>query len=227
MGSRMEIGRIAGIPIVLDFFFLVVILAFTSRYFLSGDTQLMSAGLLIVAGLAASVLLHELGHALAGLVNRVGVDYIELNGLGGICHFTSSLPRGVAARTVIHLAGPAANLALWQLFDWLSAVDVIQTKFLLVRALDVLAWANFYLMLFNLLPAFPLDGGHTLETWLSALFGYKWGVRIVGGLGLLVAVGIGFQAVPSMSLFMILLAVLIWIANWAALTSAGGFGRWR
>ena len=62
----MEIGRIAGIPIYLDMMFVLVLLVFTYPYFTSGNTQLMSAGFIIVVGLLLSILLHELGHAFAG-----------------------------------------------------------------------------------------------------------------------------------------------------------------
>jgi len=227
LNSRIDLGRIAGIPIVLDIFFIIVMLAFTSRYFLSGNTQLMSAGLIIVAGLAFSVLLHELGHAFAGRLFKVDTQFIELNGLGGACHFETSLPRSVFARTVIYLAGPAANLLLWLVFGWLADIEAIQSRYMLVSALSVLAWANWYLMAFNLLPAYPLDGGKTLEAWLGAILGYAWGVRVVACLGLLVAAGIAYVALPSLSIFMLLLAVLIGIANWAALMSVGGISGRR
>lgn len=227
MNSRLELGRIAGIPIVLDMFFLLVMFFFTQRYFLSGDLQQMSAGLIIVAGLFLSVLLHELGHAFAGRMCGVGIGHIELNGLGGLCHFETSLPRSVLKRTFIFLAGPAANLALWWLFGWLADFDALDDKPVLLRTLTLLAWANLSLLIFNLLPAFPLDGGRTLEAWLSAIFGNPWAVRIVGCLGLAVAAFIGWRAVqPSLSIFMLMMAVLIAIANFAALQSVG-FGRRR
>ena len=111
MNNRIELGRIAGIPIYLDMFFVLILLVSQSRYFTSGNTQAMSAGLLIVAGIFGSILLHELGHAAAGRVFNTRVTHIELTGLGGIAHFGSSLPRAVIPRVIIYLAGPAANNA--------------------------------------------------------------------------------------------------------------------
>ena len=73
----------------------------------------MSAGFIIVVGLLLSILLHELGHAFAGRLFDAHVSHIELTGLGGIAHFERSLPRSAFARSVIYLAGPAVNLALW------------------------------------------------------------------------------------------------------------------
>ena len=120
MFSRMEIGRIAGITIYLDMMFVLVLLFFTYPYFTAGNTQMMSAGLVIIVGLLLSILLHELGHAFAGRLFRAHVSHIELTGLGGIAHFERSLPRSALARSVIYLAGPAVNWGLWQGLGWLA-----------------------------------------------------------------------------------------------------------
>src|ERR1044072_9378262 len=113
MFTRIEIGRIAGIPIFLDMMFVLVLLIFTFPYFTAGTLQMMSAGFLIIVGLMLSILLHELGHAFAGRLFDAHVSHIELTGLGGVAHFERSLPRSAFQRSVIFLAGPAVNLALW------------------------------------------------------------------------------------------------------------------
>ena len=113
MFARIEIGRIAGIPIYLDMMFVLVLLIFTYPYFTGGNTQLMSAGFIIVVGLLLSILLHELGHAFAGRLFNAHVSHIDLTGIGGVAHFERSLPASAFARSVIYLAGPAVNLALW------------------------------------------------------------------------------------------------------------------
>jgi Zn-dependent protease len=87
----------------------------------------------------------------------------------------------------------------------------------------VLGQSNFYLMLFNLLPAYPLDGGHTLDAWVGALLGPVWALRIVGGLGLLVAAGVAFLALPT-GVFLLFVALFLAQVNWRALHTAG---RWR
>src|SRR5262245_56927755 len=84
MLSRVEIARIAGIPIYLDMMFVLVLIVFSYPYFTTGNTQLMSAGFIIVIGLLASILLHELGHAFAGRLFKAPVSHIELTGLGGV-----------------------------------------------------------------------------------------------------------------------------------------------
>src|SRR5437762_115102 len=99
MFSRMEIARIGGIPIYLDMMFVLVLIVFSYPYFTAGNTQLMSAGFIIVVGLLASILLHELGHALAGRLLGVSVSHIDLTGLGGVAHFERSLPNSVFTRS--------------------------------------------------------------------------------------------------------------------------------
>jgi Zn-dependent protease len=224
MFTRLEIGRIAGIPIYLDMMFVLVLLLFTYPYFTSGSTQAMSAGFVIVVGLLLSILLHELGHAFAGRPFNAHVSHIELTGLGGLAHFERSLPSSVFARTVIYLAGPAVNLGLWLLFGALARQAFAGGSWMLAVPLDVLAWANLVLAIFNLLPAYPLDGGFTLDAWLDRLLGPVWSVRIVGSLGLAVAAGVAYLAFPH-SIFLLFVAFFLGLWNWQKLQGLGGWQR--
>ncbi|MBX9590115.1 MAG: hypothetical protein K2X43_12475 [Hyphomonadaceae bacterium] len=223
MFTRMEIGRIAGIPIYLDMMFVLVLLIFSYPYFTTGNTQLMSAGFIIVVGLLLSILLHELGHAFAGRLFQAHVSHIELTGLGGIAHFERTLPRSAFKRSVIYLAGPAVNLLLWFLLDALAIGAAGAGNPMVALPLAVLSYSNFILMCFNLLPAYPLDGGHTLDAWLGAVLGGQWATRIVASLGLAVAALLMYLAIPS-AFFLMLVALVIGLANWQALQS---LGRWR
>lgn len=225
MFNGLEIGRIAGIPIYLDMFFVLVLLLFTYPYFTSGNTQLMSAGFVIIVGLLLSILLHELGHAFAGRPFKAHVSHIELTGLGGLAHFDRSLPRSVLARTIIYLAGPAVNLGLWYGLGALAQQALVSGAPNLAYPLGELARYNYILLVFNLLPAYPLDGGWTLDSWLGRLLGPVWAVRIVASLGLIVAVGLVLLwALPARSIFMIFIALFLAMANWQQLQSVSG---WR
>jgi Zn-dependent protease len=226
MFTRMELGRIAGIPIYLDMMFVLVLLIFTYPYFTAGNTQAMSAGFVIVVGLLASILLHELGHAFAGRLFKAHVSHIDLTGLGGIAHFERSLPRSALARSVIYLAGPAVNFGLWHGSGWLATQAALTGSPMLAQPLFVLALANYYLMCFNLLPAYPLDGGLTLDAWLGALLGAAWSVRIVACLGLAVAAVVALYALPT-GIFLLFVAFFLAQANWEALKSVGGWSKWR
>jgi Zn-dependent protease len=223
MLTRMELGRIAGIPIYLDMFFVLVLLLFTYPYFISGNTQMMSAGFIIVIGLLLSILLHELGHAFAGRLFNAHVSHIDLTGIGGVAHFERSLPASAFARSVIYLAGPAVNLGLWYGLGALATEMYRGGNVMVAQPLAVLAWANYVLLIFNLLPAYPLDGGRTLDAILGAVLGGVWATRIVATLGLVVAAGVASYALPT-NFFMLLIAFFLAQANWEALQS---IGRWR
>ena len=224
MFSRMEMGRIAGIPIFLDMFFVLVLVLFTYPFFTSGNTQMMSAGFIIVVGLLLSILLHELGHAFAGRLFKARVSHIDLTGIGGVAHFERSLPASAFARTVIYLAGPAVNLGLWLGLGALAGEMFEGNNPMVALPLAVLASANYVLMIFNLLPAYPLDGGRTLDALLGRMLGPVWSVRIVATLGLIVAIAVALYALPT-GIFMLLIAFFLAQANWEALQSVGGWRR--
>ena len=218
MNTRMELGRIAGIPIYLDLMFVLIVVVFGYRYFTSGDLQIVSLGLVVVAGVLASILLHELGHAIAGRLFGVQTREIELTGLGGVARFATALPRSALARSGIFLAGPVVNFVLWLgLEQGANAARGISAP-LLVNALLTLSKINFYLMAFNLLPAYPLDGGHTLDAWLGALLGPAWSIRVVAVCGLVVCAGLVYLALPT-DFWLLLLAFVLFQANWGAFDS--------
>jgi Zn-dependent protease len=224
MFPRLQLGRIAGIEINLDMMFVLVLLLFTYPYFTRGDTQLMSAGFIIIVGILLSILLHELGHAFAGRLFGARVSHIDLTGLGGVAHFERSLPGSVFARSVIYLAGPAVNLGLWLGLEALIGEAAGMGRPMLALPIAVLASVNFILMCFNLLPAYPLDGGLTLDAWLGRMLGPVWSVRIVAALGLVVAIGLALYALPT-GIFLLFVALFLAQANWEALQSVRG-SRW-
>ena len=223
MFTRLEIGRIGGIPIYLDMMFVLVLLFFTYPFFIGGSTEAVSAGFVIIIGILVSVLLHELGHAFAGRPFRAHVSHIELTGLGGVAHFERSLPRSVLARTIIFLAGPAVNVVLWFAFDALARQAYSGGLWMLGLPFDTLAWVNKVLAIFNLLPAYPLDGGHTLDAWLGRLLGPVWSVRIIATLGLACAAWLAVISLPG-NLYLLFVALFLAMANWQKLQ---GLGRWQ
>ena len=224
MMKGLEIGRIAGIPIYLDMMFVLVLLFFTYPYFTMGSTQAISAGFVIIVGILISILLHELGHAFAARPFNAQVSHIELTGLGGLAHFERSLPRSVFARSVIYLAGPAVNVVLWFAFDALARQASLSGAWTLASPLLVLAWVNKVLAVFNLLPAYPLDGGHTLDAWLGRLLGPVWSVRIIGSLGLVCAAWLAYMAIPT-NFYLLFVALFLGMWNWQKLQGVGGWQR--
>ena len=178
--------------------FVLVLLVFTYPYFIGGNTQMMSAGFIVVVGLLLSILLHELGHAFAGRLFRAKVSQIELTGLGGIAHFERSLPRSALARSLIYLAGPAVNLGLWQGLGWLAGRGGGNGQ---PDAVAAARGAGVGQLLPDVLqPAAGLSARRGPGRWmrgLGALLGPTWSVRIVACLGLAVAFAVGLYALPT------------------------------
>lgn len=160
----MQLGRLAGIPVRVHWsLWLVAALLFGSA--LVSDGLLGAAlGAVMVLTLATSVVLHELGHALAARAFGVQTAHITLYPFGGIAAITRA-PRNAVEELVIALAGPLVNAGLFAGFfgAWL----LLGGRYLLYAAA-----INVVMGVFNLLPAFPMDGGRVFRAALSFPLGY-------------------------------------------------------
>ena len=182
--SRFTLLTLRGIPIGVDwswFFVLFLIIWLLSGYYrdILGSTQdSIEPYLLAVAsafGFFASILLHELGHAIVGQRNQIGISSITLWMFGGIATLDSE-PKSAGAEFRIAAAGPAVTLAITAVcFAVGAAIDggsfldgaTLDESAKITTSVAVLAWLaniNFFILLFNLLPAFPLDGGRIVRS---------------------------------------------------------------
>ena len=189
-----------GIPIQLapSWFAVVVFVAwslghgyFPSRY--PGMPPALSWGLGAAAAvlLFGCVVLHELGHSLVALGHGIRVACVTLFMFGGVAQIASN-PRRPADELKIALAGPAVSaLIAWTCTAWADAWQVETLPGLVGYALvRYLASINLALLLFNLLPGYPLDGGRVLRAAIWAVRGdVKAATRIAGTVG--AALGLG------------------------------------
>jgi Zn-dependent protease len=168
MSGTLRLGRLAGIPVLVHWSLLVIagLIALNLGQVLSPDGG-VSAWSVIAAGLAAgaffaSVLAHELAHALTARRHDVGTDSITLWALGGVAHLSSE-PRSARAQGWIAVAGPAMSLVLG--FVGIAAALGLHALGAPEEFTTVTAWLgviNGLLAVFNLLPGAPLDGGRVL-----------------------------------------------------------------
>jgi len=160
-----------------------------------GLRTLSSSGLrvaLIEQGLVLAVFvcvaLHELGHAAAALRQGVPMSGITLYPFGGVARMARRPPQGMV-EVVIASAGPAVNLAIAGALFVLSAGEVVTPGSAFgLRLLWVLFWANLILAGFNLLPAFPLDGGRILRGLLTMRMGWARATVWAASIGQVAAV---------------------------------------
>jgi len=157
----------------------MIMAVFIAWLLASGSLPMLYAGLpagaywamaaLIVAGLAASIVLHELAHTLVGRAMGVSVNRITLFLFGGVAELSEE-PKRPGAELAMAIAGPAFSV-VFSLILTIAAGAVGQTgaPTEIAMALGYLATLNLALAAFNMAPAFPLDGGRVLRAmlWMS------------------------------------------------------------
>ncbi len=218
MNRKLEIGRLLGIPILIDSSLLVMALLWILPAIGRGSSAGAMAALMLLIGIFASVLLHELGHALAGRVHGVRTSHIELNCLGGLCFWADSKPRSPLARIEMILAGPAVNFALFVICDKLAWLAVTASEAGaglegLAGPLWQLSSINFMLLWFNLLPSHPLDGGRALAIMLGRPLGSEsTSDRVVAYIGMVVTAAIVIRALQG-DMWLLLMAIILFVHN--------------
>ena len=221
MKWSFRIATVAGIPIRVHVtFFLILILGAAQWGGLTGDASGAIFGVVLMILLFACVTLHELGHSLVALRFDIPVREIILLPLGGIAQLSKN-PDKPLHELLIAAAGPLVNvviaLALLLAFGLAQTPVMLDSRGLLPSAnapsLTTLGlWllsANITLVLFNLVPAFPLDGGRVLRALLAFGLGYPRATRLAAGLGQLIAIGLGVYGVVSSNFVLTLVAVFI------------------
>ncbi|HXP84921.1 MAG TPA: site-2 protease family protein [Bryobacteraceae bacterium] len=227
--GTIQAFRIWGVPVRLHFTFVLLLV-----FLLVTDLGRVSSGAyaLFLLGLFASVLLHEMAHAAVGL--RFGVRTVEIVmfPIGGISRLERSLkPK---EELWISLAGPFMNLVLaGGLFGLAVAThQVFPTKFSdLINDLAQpseavvarLGFANLLLALFNLLPAFPMDGGRALRALLTYIRPEAEATRIAAWMGRVLAISMGLYGLLAPQFMLVFVAFFVWLG--AAQESTAALGR--
>lgn len=176
-----------------------------------------------VLAVFAMVVLHELGHALAARRYGIGTRDITLLPIGGIARL-ERFPDRPRQELVVALAGPAVNgvLALFALavragLGWALPAGIARASCL--EAAGQLAWINAFLGAFNLLPAFPMDGGRVLRALLAFWMDGLHATQIAASVGQTMALLFGLVGLLGNPLFL-LVAVFVWVGASAEATLA-------
>ena len=180
--------------------------------------------LVLVMLIFACVLLHEFGHALMARQHGVRVHDVSLSAVGGVARM-EQLPANPRAEVLIALAGPASNLALvialvpivllvGVLSGFSSLEDYALTVFdpSIAGLASTLLYANLLIIVFNLVPAFPMDGGRVFRAGLTTVFGRETGTRIAVFIGEAFAiVFLVFSIFVAQSVILVLLSVFVMV----------------
>ena len=190
MNPSVQLGRIAGIKIGVNWSWLVVFAlivwsladgVFPSQNPGHSDGAYIAAAIVAALAFFASLLLHELGHARQARREGMEIEGITLWLFGGVAQFKGGFP-SAGAEFRVAIAGPLVSLVLGVLFVLLAVFAELPSVVDGVAAW--LGYINLTLLVFNLLPALPLDGGRVLR---SALWHFKgdlaWATRVAADIG--------------------------------------------
>lgn len=213
-----KFGRLAGIELRVHatFIILLVWLAF-AYYRQSGSVFGAAEGVAFTLALFASVIVHELGHALTGRRFGVPTRDITLLPIGGVARL-EYIPEQPRQELAIALAGPAVTLGIVVVL-YVAARALSQPLTLTPDVLGdsappafvtQLMWVNVTLLVFNLLPAFPMDGGRVLRAALALRMNFVRATEIAARVGrafALVFGAVGFFYNP----ILVLIALFVWL----------------
>ena len=219
MFKTVHMGRVLGIDSYVHWSFWILLIWI-------GISESLAHGLLqglvataIVLVLFACVFLHELGHALAARSYQIRTRDITLLPIGGIARLETPPPSGLP-EIVIALAGPAVNLAIAAvLWIWLSLTRQtwpLDSQVIQLSPLQQIYYVNLFLVVFNMLPAFPMDGGRVLRSILAIRFGNLQATTIAARVGKYLAI-----AMIVLGLFyswsLVFVGVFVWVAGYLEL----------
>jgi len=216
MSRSFRLARLAGIDIFVHptFALLLVWVAVSSG--LQGRTAGAAAeGVALMLALFGCIVLHELGHALMARRFGIATKDITLLPIGGMARL-ERMPERPIHEFLVALAGPAVTLLIAvTLFVWLrlsgdwrplDAISISRGAFV-----EQVMVANVALLLFNLLPAFPMDGGRVLRAMLAARTDYVSATVRAASIGQGIAFLLALVGLFS-NLFLVVVAFFVWIA---------------
>jgi Zn-dependent protease len=219
MFKPWRIGTVFGIGIYVHWTFSLLAAWVLFANWSPGRPEPALLSLALLTSAFGCVVLHELGHAL--MARRFGIRTrdITLYPIGGVARL-ERLGERPWEEFWIAVAGPAVNVGIAALLgsllwaaDSLAPTEAIAASFAPSSFLNALFMINTGLALFNLLPAFPMDGGRVLRALLSPWLGRLQATQVAAGLGALLAGGFLIFAVLAGEPFLILLAMFVFFAG--------------
>lgn len=194
MSWSFSIGSISGIRIRIHLTFALFLIWIGAAFWNEGGMAAMANGLAYILLLFLCVVLHEFGHILTA--RRFGSQTLDvvLLPIGGVARM-KSIPEKPSQELAVALAGPGVNLVIAAvLFILLGSQTIMQDvaqPAKNVSLLSQLAVANIVLAVFNLVPAFPMDGGRALRAFLSYRMDRAAATKLATRIGHILAIGFG------------------------------------
>ncbi|MBV9392080.1 MAG: site-2 protease family protein [Verrucomicrobia bacterium] len=213
MRSSLKIATIFGIEVRIHITFILFLLWIWFSYYTIAGTPGAIQGVLFMLALFGCVLLHEFGHAFAARAFGIVTPDITLLPIGGVARL-SRIPEEPWQELVVAIAGPLVNVVIViVLVLFLHASGGLQEIRYLesprVEMVAKLLSVNVMLVLFNLIPAFPMDGGRILRALLAMVMPYLRATQIAAAVGQILAVVFGIIGIFG-NVFLIFIAFVIY-----------------
>ncbi|HMP98383.1 MAG TPA: site-2 protease family protein [Cyclobacteriaceae bacterium] len=217
MKYSLSLGRLAGISIFVHWTFLILIGWIVYINLRQGhDVIDVIWSILFVLTLFACVTFHELGHALAARRYNIKTRNITLLPIGGLAQL-EAIPEKPKEELVVALAGPLVNIVIaFLLYPFVvlgpeitEELDI--TKLSHHNFLASLMIVNVWLAVFNMIPAFPMDGGRVLRALLSFKFERALATRMAASVGQLLAIGFIIFAIFIGHIFLAFIGIFIFL----------------
>lgn len=216
MRWSFSLGRVLGSDLRVHVTFLLLLAWVAYAAFVAGGWSLALTDTLFVVALFACVVAHEFGHALAARRFGIRTPDITLLPIGGLARL-ERMPENPRQEIIVALAGPAVNVVIaiviylsvgtGHRFDAFVGMTSPEADFF-VR----LASVNLLLAVFNLIPAFPMDGGRVLRATLSLFVSRVRATRLAAIAGQAVAVALGFAGLSFGNPVLVLIAAFVFFA---------------
>lgn len=214
MKWSLRLGRFSGIDVRMHITFLLLIGWLALIYWRQGQSIAAAlAGVIFILAIFLCVVLHEFGHALAARRYGIRTRDIILLPIGGVARL-EKMPTNPLHELWVSLAGPAVNVAIAAiLFVWLKFTASFESVQLMTVTtgpfIERLLAVNLFMIAFNMIPAFPMDGGRVLRAFLAMRSSHGRATQIAASIGQGIAVFFGVIGL-FYNPFLLLIAVFIW-----------------
>jgi Zn-dependent protease/CBS domain-containing protein len=214
MSWSLNIGRVAGTVVRIHITFIIFLAWIFATNYAAGGLPNAWNSVIFVLLLFFCVLLHEFGHIFTARAFGVTTPYVTLLPIGGVAQL-ERIPEEAGQEFLIAIAGPLVNIIIAGLLI-LAGADITAARATAVEdmhvsMLDRLADVNIFLALFNLIPAFPMDGGRVLRAALASKLGYVRATEIAARIGQFVAFALGFIGLLYNPI-LIFIAIFVYLA---------------
>jgi len=216
MSWSVNIGSIAGTAIRIHVTFLLLLAFFFIQGWAAGSINDGVNSVVFVVLVFACVLAHEFGHIFTARAFGVETPDVTLLPIGGVARL-ARIPEKPGQEFLIAIAGPLVNVAIAVALiavtpTHLSVVHLAAMESPKLSMIDRLATINLFLAAFNMIPAFPMDGGRVLRALLAIRLGHVRATEIAASIGQWAAFAFGFLGLLSGNFILIFIALFVYLA---------------